>query len=400
MSRPGSRKSLATATLSLLLVSLVGCSDGPIHPDAEKERVAPDAPRSAQSSSTNTPPQLSLNVDNHDTVTVVEGETAVNNGTASDPDGDKVQLSTSVGSIHFITGPAVGWEFQTTDGPEDSQEVTVTANDGVNAPVSDTFQLVVENEPPETERPTGDFIVDDLEAKPPHPLKAGTEWDVEGAFTDPARGHDSYACSFLFVTTENSLTDRKVQLDGLVSSGPELVEFECLNSLVISEVGVYRVAMAVRDDDGGSNSSTAVSPAVIYDPNAREQAGGWVESPDGKITFSSEAKYQSGEDTPEGHTSFVVNSGGLRFHSSHYDWLVADPVEGWARLRGTGRIDGSVAPTGEEYQFEAWLVDSSDADGGEFRIRVWYTEGGTEQVVFDNAGHETLGDGQVNVRHR
>src|SRR5207249_3654692 len=65
--------------------------------------------------------------------TVNEGVTATNTGTYSDPDsGDIVAIIASVGTI-TKTGTNIGtwsWSLGTTDGPTQSQTVTITANDG------------------------------------------------------------------------------------------------------------------------------------------------------------------------------------------------------------------------------------------------------------------------------
>src|SRR5205085_1427314 len=75
---------------------------------------------------TNQPPTLS----NNGAVSVDEGATAIDTGAFSDPDSDNtVSLSASVGTV---TGGGSNngtwsWSFATTDGPTDSQTVTITA---------------------------------------------------------------------------------------------------------------------------------------------------------------------------------------------------------------------------------------------------------------------------------
>ena len=67
-------------------------------------------------------------------VTVNEGQTANNSGTWSDANaGDTVTLSASVGTVAKSGTNAAGtwsWSYATTDGPAQSQTVTITANDG------------------------------------------------------------------------------------------------------------------------------------------------------------------------------------------------------------------------------------------------------------------------------
>jgi hypothetical protein len=84
---------------------------------------------------------------NQATVTVDEGALATNTGTYSDPDGDPVSLSASVGEVTGGAG-TWSWSFQTTDGPAQSQWVTITADDGKGGTGSASFQLIVNNVPP------------------------------------------------------------------------------------------------------------------------------------------------------------------------------------------------------------------------------------------------------------
>jgi hypothetical protein len=83
-------------------------------------------------------------------VTIPEGQTATNTGTFSDPDGDAVTLSASVGTVTW-SGSSNGfwtWSYAATDGPLQSQTVTITANDGHGGISTATFQLTVNNVAP------------------------------------------------------------------------------------------------------------------------------------------------------------------------------------------------------------------------------------------------------------
>jgi hypothetical protein len=84
------------------------------------------------------------------TVTVGEGATAANTGTFADPDGNgTVTLSASVGTVTPDNNAGTwSWSLTTTNGPAESQTVTITADDGVSTPVTTTFDLVVTNVPP------------------------------------------------------------------------------------------------------------------------------------------------------------------------------------------------------------------------------------------------------------
>ncbi|MFO0868696.1 MAG: SBBP repeat-containing protein [Pirellulales bacterium] len=90
---------------------------------------------------TNLPPVIASAGD----VTVSEGQTATASGTWSDPGLDDVALSASVGSVTRHADGTWTWSYATTDGPEDTQEVTITATDSDGATSSTTFQLTVDN---------------------------------------------------------------------------------------------------------------------------------------------------------------------------------------------------------------------------------------------------------------
>ncbi|MBI4507612.1 MAG: hypothetical protein HY691_18930, partial [Chloroflexi bacterium] len=93
----------------------------------------------------NQPPTVTAN---SGSVVVNEGQPAANSGAYSDANaGDNVTVTASVGTI-TKTGTNSGtwsWSFNTTDGPAQSQPVTITANDGNGGTANTTFQLTVNN---------------------------------------------------------------------------------------------------------------------------------------------------------------------------------------------------------------------------------------------------------------
>jgi hypothetical protein len=81
---------------------------------------------------------------NNATVTVNEGQTAANTGAFGDVGVDSVTLTASVGTITQGSG-TWSWSFVTTDGPDQSGNVTITATDSDGAVTTTTFALVVNN---------------------------------------------------------------------------------------------------------------------------------------------------------------------------------------------------------------------------------------------------------------
>jgi VCBS repeat-containing protein len=82
------------------------------------------------------------------TVTVDEGQTATNTGTFADPGVDTVSLAASIGTIVDNGDGTWSWSFATSDGPDDSQTVIITATDSDGAVTNTMFALVVNNVAP------------------------------------------------------------------------------------------------------------------------------------------------------------------------------------------------------------------------------------------------------------
>ncbi len=83
------------------------------------------------------------------TVVVDEGQTAVNLGTWSDPDGDAVTLALTGAGVLTQNGDGTwDWSFDSTDGPNESQALTITATDEHGLTGTTSFGLVVVNVDP------------------------------------------------------------------------------------------------------------------------------------------------------------------------------------------------------------------------------------------------------------
>jgi subtilisin family serine protease len=93
----------------------------------------------------NQPPSLTAT---NPAVSVAEGATASNTGTFSDPEGDPVTLTASVGTVTAAGGGGWSWSFGTNDGPAQSQLVTITGTDNKGERGTATFALTVNNVPP------------------------------------------------------------------------------------------------------------------------------------------------------------------------------------------------------------------------------------------------------------
>lgn len=93
----------------------------------------------------NLPPVITLEAES---VSLNEGQTATMGGMVSDPNpGDSVTLSASIGTVTDDGDGTWSWSLLTSDGPNESQTVTVTASDGP-LETSTSFSLVIDNVDP------------------------------------------------------------------------------------------------------------------------------------------------------------------------------------------------------------------------------------------------------------
>ena len=308
----------------------------------------------------NSPPEITVE---NTVVSVDEGEAATNGGNISDADGDTVTLSASVGVATNNGDGTWSWSFPTSDGPAESQTVTITADDGNDGITTTSFDLMVNNVAP---------AIDSISV-PVDPVDINDQpISVSATFSDPAGAYDvPYTCT---VDYGDGIVPQAGVADFTTCFGP---------AHSYAEPGVYAVTVAVTDKDGGSSSATATNYIVIYDPEGGfVTGGGWIWSPEGaytpdpsltgKATFGFVSKYRKGASVPTGNTEFQFHVADLNFKSTSYDWLVIAGSK--AKYKGTGTINGM-----GEYGF---MLSAIDGSPDMFRIKIW--DKATEEVVYDN----------------
>jgi PKD repeat protein len=158
--------------------------------------------------------------------------------------------------------------------------------------------------------------------------------------------------------------------------------------------GVYTVTVTVDGD--GSMDTEVFEYVVVYDPSGGfVTGGGWFDSPPGAYldeagatgtaTFGFVSRYVRGRNVPDGSAQFQFKTVDLEFQSTNYDWLViAGPR---AQFQGEGLLNGAVAQNGEPYEFFIVGIDGAltgGADTDQFRVKIWYSDAGTDVVVYDN----------------
>jgi len=170
---------------------------------------------------------------------------------------------------------------------------------------------------------------------------------------------------------------------------------------------IYNICLTVND--GTVDSDPVCTMAVVYDPSAGfVTGGGWIDSPagayvpdpelSGKANFGFVSKYKKGASVPEGNTEFQFQTGGFNFHSTAYEWLLVSKDQLTAQFKGSGTVNGALAPDGSAYKFMLWAGDGTGDNGADtFRIKIWWEADSVENVVYDNGFDQEIGGGSIVV---
>ncbi|BBH66662.1 hypothetical protein ACTI_33470 [Actinoplanes sp. OR16] len=262
-------------------------------------------------------------------------------------------------------GNATSAATRITCNDEGTVRATLTADDGVNPPVSDSATVTVVNAPPQ------------LTLEGPEPwqsFRAGTPVDVRAPFTD-AGALDTHTCR---ITWD----------DGQIADfGAE--NRTCDQRHTFPHAGMYTITVTVTDDGGASDSATTM--VVVYDPDAGfDNADGKFDSPTGAWTqqpavaapmdFHLTAKYYN-QTAPTGAAGAYLANTNLRFRTTTdtLEWLVVTP-DGKVAAKGTGTVDGKPG-----YGFVYYGYDQPGGD--KFRMVLWPLSSGPypqNTIEYDN----------------
>lgn len=217
-------------------------------------------------------------------VTVDEGQAAANTGTVSDGNGDSVSLSASVGTVVNNGDGTWAWSFLTSDGPTQSQTVTIEGDDGQGGVSTTSFALVVVNVAPTITSVTNSG-----------PIIAGGSATITVAATDPAVANDPLSYEF------------DCDDDGIFEIGPQAGNSA---ACTFATAGSATINVRVTDGDGGtatgstvvtvlfpppSCSNATASPSLLWPPNHQFvsiQIAGIVNSAPGAVTISVTSIFQ------------------------------------------------------------------------------------------------------------
>jgi hypothetical protein len=255
-----------------------------------------------------------------------------------DVKGDEGAKITLDGVAHDDHGtPATTWSYRPVDGVDEGAtctfadttaqrtaftctddgvfEVTLTAEDGVNAPVRDSARVTVKNVAPA-------LTLDGPKDWDVH--RVGNEVTVTAAYTDPG-SNDTHTCT---VRWDDGRTSTAAGTDG-----------RCALTHTYEHAGMNTLQVKVADDDGGA-SDTAQPMVVVYDPRAGLLTGTGALS-DG-LGFTTVAKYPTtGSTVPAGAVALKVPTadGPLSVVSTKLDWLVITS-DGKAAVKGSSARHG------------------------------------------------------------
>jgi hypothetical protein len=147
-------------------------------------------------------------------------------------------------------------------------------------------------------------------------------------------------------------------------------------------------------DIGAFELEVSAEPSLVMGNGwFRSPAGAYIADPslESYAIFAFVARYKQGANVPVGITKFMFNTGELNFQSSSYDWLVVTGSN-YAKFKGSGMVNGELAPNGEEYKFKIW---ARDATPDTFRIKIWYEVDDSEVVVYDNGMDQEIEGGNI-----
>jgi len=297
----------------------------------------------------NDPPALT--VDNSG-VTVDEGVTATNSGTWSDPDGDTPTLSASVGTVTLDNNGTWSWSYATTDGPKESQTVTISADDGHGEKASVDFNLTVNNVPPAVTAPANQSA-DEGTAK----------LFSLGSFSDPGVKDSPWTVD---VDWGDGSTHTRASSSSQGSLGSQ--------SHTYADNGTYTVTVEVTDKDDGNGSAKFQVSVANLPPTI------------GDITVSPTPVAANSE---VGASAGFTDPGTLDTHTALWDWGDGTTSSGTVtESSGSGTAAGTHTYTSAGIY--TVILTVTDKDGGKDTAIYQYV------VVYDPYGGFVTGGGWIN----
>lgn len=242
-------------------------------------------------------------------VSVDEGQTATNSGTFSDPNGDMVTLSASIGSVVKGASGTWSWSFDALDGPSDTQLVTISATDETGIVGTDTFQLYVDNVAPAVSLdPTQVVAIDE-----------GDTLSVLSSFVDPGVLDAPYVATVDWGHADLGTDPATVVLTNDGPPGND--EGTASAEKQYGDAGIYQVVVSVTDKDGDTGTAAFHVNVGNVDPDALIDLSGATDI-NGVQTITGEA----GEPLVVDATANDPGSDDLHFDWAHGDGATTNNV--------------------------------------------------------------------------
>ena len=247
--------------------------------------------------------------------------------------------------------------------------ITITANDGCNAPVSASTQVRVAH------NITG-----------PHsgnPFKIGSTVTFTGMFWDkPGNTHSA-----------KWLIDDNLSIKGITTEPTLSKNGQVTGSYKFTSPGVYKLQMNITDQNGiisySDMNSDLEEIIVIFDPNGgNTYGGGYFNSPagalrsnpsaTGKASYGFAMNYFKNSTYPKGETQFEFKVGTFEFNALNFEYLVIS--NSMAQFKGTGKITGGQSGVG----FTMTVVDGQLDGTGIDKIRMKIYNKNNGSIIYDN----------------
>ena len=294
---------------------------------------------------------------------------------SSDPDGDRISYVWITGDGRTFPDPngQMGWQYA--NNGTYTASVIVTDEHGAVDTASST--VAISNVAPLIERiePAAHQAIGDHGR-----LKL---WVADSGWTDT---------HFITVRWGDGASDS--------FSASQIVYMAAVDSAThaYSSAGEYWIAVTVRDDDGGKDSTTAPSPVVVFDSHERKTIAGYETRDIGTlggnsalpIDFNDRGEIVGSSLTAEGPTHAFLWDGGMMRDLGTLGYLQSEAQ----RINNAGLIAGVVwSESGEEYPRLSLAATWSDGIGtllnGPLRAVVAQSMNNAGDVLFSAVGHES-----------
>jgi hypothetical protein len=243
---------------------------------------------------TNQPPTVSAN---SSAVTATEGSAASNTGTYSDPDGDAVSLTASVGSV-AKTGTSSGSWSWSAPAPDEApaQAVTITANDAHGATATASFSFAVSKVPPTVNVTAA-----------PASAPEGTAVTLTGSASSPSAADNAAGFTYSWTVSKNG--------NPFASGAGASVSF------TPDDEGTFVATLTAADDGGVAGSASVTISGTNVAPSA-------------SITSVTHDTLVIVPDQPVTFTGGFTDPGTLDSHTSTLDWGDGTPADTYTFAAG------------------------------------------------------------------